>query len=80
MRNEDHPPATHMEERRISKEEVTWALKKPEAKYPGNLGRTVVERTPPGKSLANKVVYNLGAEEERIVVAFMRRRPSHPER
>jgi hypothetical protein len=69
-----------MEERGISKEEILWALKKPEAKYPGNLGRTVVERTPPGRSLANKVVYNLGAEEERIVVAFMRGRPSRQER
>jgi len=65
-----------MEVRGISEEEVLWAIQKPEAEYPGNLGRTVVERTPPGKRLAIKVVYNLGAEEERIVVAVMRGRPS----
>jgi len=48
-----------MEVRGISEEEVLWAIQKPEAEYPGNLGRTVVERTPPGKRLAIKVVYNL---------------------
>jgi len=69
-----------MEGRGISEEEVLWALKKPEADYSGNLGRTVAERTPPGKRLAIEVVYNLGAGEKRIVVAVMRGRPSCPER
>lgn len=65
-----------MEERGISEEEVRWTLQEPEDEYPGKLGRTVAERTPPGRSLAVKVVYNLGSEEERVVVAVMRGRPS----
>lgn len=69
-----------MEERGISEEEARRALQESEAEYPGNLGRTVAERILPRKRLAVKVVYNLGAEEERIVVAVMRGRPFRPER
>lgn len=61
-------------------DEVLWTLREPETEYAGNLGRIIAERTPPGRRLAIKVVYNLGADEERIVVAEMRGRPSRPER
>jgi hypothetical protein len=68
-----------MEERGISEEEVRATLEYPDVEYPGNLGRTVAERVPPGRSLAVKVVYNLGLEDERIVVTVERGRPTRLE-
>lgn len=57
-----------MEERGISEAEVQAVLEEPDTEYPGNLGRTVAERTFEGRRLATKVVYNHGLEDERIVV------------
>jgi hypothetical protein len=57
-----------MEERRISEEEARTTLEEPDLEYPGNLGRTVAERVFPSNRLATKVVYNLGPEDERVVV------------
>jgi hypothetical protein len=57
------------------KEEVRVALEEPDLEYPGRRGRIVAERTPPGTSLATKVVYNLGLEDELIVVTAERGRP-----
>ena len=70
-----------MEERGISEEEVRATLESPDVEYPGNLGRTVAERVPPGRSgaLAVRVVYNRGLEDERIVVTVERGRPTRPE-
>jgi len=68
-----------MAERGISDDEVRTTLQEPDREYPGNLGRTVAERTPPGVLLAVKVVYNLGAGDERVVVTVMRGRPTRPE-
>lgn len=65
-----------MAERGISEEEARAALEEPDHEYPGNLGRTVAERTLRGRSLATKVVYNLGAQDERIVVTVERGRPT----
>jgi hypothetical protein len=67
-----------MEERGISDEQARAALEDPDFEYPGNLGRTVAERVSPGRSLAVKVVYNQGLEDERIVVTVERGRPSRP--
>jgi hypothetical protein len=64
-----------MAERGISEEEVRAALEEPDLEYPGRRGRTVAERTPSGRNLATKVVYNLGQEDERIVVTAERGRP-----
>jgi hypothetical protein len=50
-------------------------LENPDREYPGDWGRTVAERTPPGSRLAVKVVYNRGLENEHIVVSVMRGRP-----
>jgi Domain of unknown function (DUF4258) len=64
-----------MGERDISEDEARATLEEPDAEYPGNLGRTVAERTFPSKRLATKVVYNRGAEDERVVVTVERGRP-----
>ena len=61
-----------MAERGISEEEARATLESPDVEYPGNLGRTVAERVPPGRSLAVRVVYNRGLEDERIVVTVER--------
>jgi hypothetical protein len=65
-----------MEERGISEEEARAALEEPDREYRGRLARRIAERTPPGRSLATKVVYNFGAEGERIVVTVERGRPT----
>jgi hypothetical protein len=65
-----------MEERGISEEEVRVTLEDPDLDYRGRLARRIAERTPPGRSLATKVVYNFGAEGERIVVTVERGRPA----
>lgn len=64
-----------MKERDISEEVVRWTLEEPDIEYPGYRNRIVAERTPPGRRLAFKIVYNLGLEGERVVVAVMRGRP-----
>ena len=64
-----------MGERDISEDEARATLEEPDAEYPGNLGRTVAERTFPGRRLATKVVYNRGTEDERLVVTVERGRP-----
>ncbi len=63
-------------ERGIYEEEVRATLEEPDVEYPGRRGRTVAERTPPGRRLATKVVYNRGLEDERIVVTAERGRPA----
>lgn len=71
------PHARHrMEERGISEEEVRAVLEDPDAEYPGDAGRTVAERTLPGRRLAVKVVYDVGLEDERIIVTTELGRPS----
>lgn len=59
-----------MELRGVSEEEVRQILENPDLEYPGRLGRTVAERSPVegGRSLAVRVIYNRGLEDERIVV------------
>jgi len=70
-----------MAERGISEEEVEAVLgppgpdEAPGLEYDGDLGRTVAERVLPGRRLATKVVYNLGAGDELIVVTVERGRP-----
>jgi hypothetical protein len=64
-----------MRERDISEDEARATLEEPDAEYPGNLGRTVAERTFPGRRLATKVVYNRGTEDDRVVVTVERGRP-----
>ena len=64
-----------MRERYISEDEARATLEEPDAEYPGNLGRTVAERTFPGRRLATKVVYNRGTEDDRVVVTVERGRP-----
>ncbi len=54
-----------MGERDISEDEARATLEEPDAEYAGNLGRTVAERTFPGRRLATKVVYNRGTEDDR---------------
>ncbi len=65
-----------MAERGISEEEARATLVEPDREYPGGRGRTVAERVPPRRRLATKVVYNLGLEDERIVVTVERGRPT----
>lgn len=65
-----------MEERGISEEEVRDVLEDPDAEYPGDAGRTVAERVPPGRRLATKVVYDVGLEDERVVVTVELGRPA----
>lgn len=67
-----------MEQRNISEEEVRGILESPDLEYPGKLGRTVAERSPAeeGCSVAVRVIYNLGLEDERIVVTVEFGRPS----
>ena len=64
-----------MEERGISRDEVRETLEKPDIEYPGNSGRTVAERMPPGRSLATKLIYNFGLDGEKVVVTVERGRP-----
>ena len=64
-----------MAERGISEEEARATLEEPDLEYPGRRGRIVAERTLQGGRLATKVVYNFGAEGERIVVTVERGRP-----
>lgn len=64
-----------MKERDISDEVVRWTLEEPDVEYQSYKERIVAERTPEGRRLAFKVVYNLGLEGERVVVAVMRGRP-----
>ena len=64
-----------MAERGISQSAARETLENPDREYPGDWGRTVAERTPPGRRLAVKVVYNRGLENERIVVSVMRGGP-----
>lgn len=65
-----------MRERDISEDEARATLEEPDVEYPANLGRTVAEKTFPGRRLATKVVYNRGAEDERVVVTVERGRPT----
>lgn len=73
-----------MELRGISEEEVRAALESPDLEYPGRLGRTVAELSPGAwgrfDALALRVVYNLGAEDERVVVTVEVGRPTRRER
>jgi hypothetical protein len=64
-----------MAERGISEDEVRATLEEPDVEYVGRRGRIVAERTPSGRSLAVKVVYNRGLEDEWIVVTAERGRP-----
>lgn len=64
-----------MAERGISQSTARETLENPDREYPDDWGRTVAERTPSGRRLAIKVVYNQGLENERIVVSVMRGRP-----
>ena len=67
-----------MELRGISEEEVRDVLERPDMEYPGRLGRTVAERSPSeaGRSLAVRVIYNQGLEDERVVVTVELGRPT----
>jgi uncharacterized protein YuzE len=65
-----------MRERGITVAEVYRTLEEPDRDYRGRLARRIAERTPPGRRLATKVVYNIGAEGERIVVTVERGRPA----
>ena len=67
-----------MEERGVSEEEARQILENPDLEYPGRLGRTVAERSPVegGRSLAVRVIYNRGLEEERIVDTVELGRPT----
>ncbi len=67
-----------MEQRGVSEEEVRGILESPDLEYPGKQDRTVAERPPSegGRSLAVRVIYNLGLEEERIVVTVELGRPT----
>lgn len=67
-----------MEQRGISEEEIRSILESPDLEYPGKLGRSVAERSPKegGRSLAVRVIYNLGLEGERVVVTVELGRPS----
>ena len=65
-----------MEERRISEEEARTTLEEPDLEYSDNLGRTVAERVFPNNRLATRVVYNLGVEDERVVITVERGRPA----
>ena len=67
-----------MEERGICEEDIAVMLEDPALQYPGRLGRTVAERVLPGRRLVAKVVYNLGAEDERIIVTVELGRPTRP--
>ena len=68
-----------MVEQGISEDRARTTLEAPDAEYPGDKGRDVAERTIEGERLAVKVVYNLGLEDERIVVSAFRGRPKFPE-
>jgi Domain of unknown function (DUF4258) len=66
-----------MDERGIARWEVEAVLEAPDVEYPGHVfERVVAERVLPGRRLAVKVVYNLGAEDERIVVTVELGRPT----
>lgn len=68
-----------MEERGISEEEVRDVLERPDLEYPGRLERTVAERSPSeeSRSLALRVIYNRGLEDERVVVTVELGRPTN---
>lgn len=68
-----------MEERGISEEEVRATLEGPHVEYGGKYSRIVAERTPPGRRLAVKVVYNRGLDDERVVVTVEMGRPTRQE-
>ena len=61
--------------RGITEEEARTVLAEPDDEYPGQYGRRVAERVLFGRRLATKVVYNLGAGGERVVVTVGRGRP-----
>ena len=65
-----------LRERGITIVEVYRTLDAPDLEYPGNKDRTVAEKVFPGRKLAVKVVYNLGAGDERLIVSVMRGRPT----
>jgi Domain of unknown function (DUF4258) len=66
-----------MDERGIARWEAEAVLEAPDVEYPGHVfERVVAERVLPGRRLAVKVVYNLGAEDERIVVTVELGRPT----
>lgn len=67
-----------MVERGIPEDLARSTLEEPHAEYPGDMGRTVAERTFEGARSAVKVVYNMGAGEERVVVSVMRGRAKFP--
>ena len=67
-----------MRERGISAADVYRTLENPDLEYPGRLGRIVAEHTFAGRRLAVKVVYNLGLEDERIVVTVELGRSMEP--
>jgi hypothetical protein len=70
-----------MEVRGIARWEVTAVLEAPDVEYHGHVWeRMVAERVLPGRRLAVKVVYNQGAEDERIVVTVALGRPTPPQR
>jgi len=68
-----------MTEREISEDQAHSALEEPDIEYPGDSGRTVAERVFEGERSAIKVIYNVGLEDERVVVSVMRGRPKRPE-
>lgn len=65
-----------MEKRGITEDEALAALTEPDAEYQGDRGRHVAERMFPHRRPAVKVVYDLGLEDERIVVTVELGRPS----
>lgn len=68
-----------MAEQGISEDRARDTLEAPDAEYPAERGRTMAERTLEGERLAVKVVYNLGLQDERVVVSVFRGRPKFPE-
>ncbi len=68
-----------MREFGISEERAHVVLVEPDHEYPSYRDRFVAERVFDDERLAIKVVYNLGLEDERVVVTVMRGRPSRRE-
>jgi hypothetical protein len=71
-----------MDERRIAPSGILAAvLEAPAVEYPGHVfDRVVAERVLPGRRQAVKVLYNLGAQDERIVVTVELGRPTRHRR
>jgi hypothetical protein len=70
-----------MDERGIARWEAEAVLEAPDVEYLGHAWeRVVAERVLPGRRLAVKVVYNQGAEDERIVVTVELGRPTRRKR